>query len=149
MKKIIISGIIFIIFGFVLGNLIFSTNIKLFNKIPQKEKYYFIEEGIYSKNTHISNDFDNVADKVIDYDNNKYYVYLGITKDEKIADRLVKLFESKNIKVTKREKRFNSEEFSNNVKQFDLLINESKSDDEVLTIEEVVLANYREIIKKE
>ena len=39
-----------------------------------------------------------------------------------------------------------NEEFANNVTQFDLLVNESESSEDVLTVEEVVLANYEEII---
>ena len=42
--------------------------------------------------------------------------------------------------------RLNNEEFANNVTQFDLLVKESSSSEDVLTIEEVVLANYEEII---
>ena len=41
-----------------------------------------------------------------------------------------------------------NEEFNNNVTQFDLLINATTSEKEILTIEKVVLANYEEIIKK-
>ena len=41
-----------------------------------------------------------------------------------------------------------NEEFFNNVTQFDLLIENSETEEEILTIEEVVLANYEEIIKK-
>ena len=47
-----------------------------------------------------------------------------------------------------KEKHLSSEEFSTNVEQFDLLIRETKDIDQVLTIEEVILANYEEIIKK-
>ena len=38
-----------------------------------------------------------------------------------------------------------NEEFSSNVSQFDLLVEESDSNDDVLTVEEVVLANYEQI----
>ena len=39
----------------------------------------------------------------------------------------------------------NSKEFSNNLDQFDLLIKSSNTNDDILKIEEVVLANYEEI----
>ena len=42
-----------------------------------------------------------------------------------------------------------NEEFYNNVTQFDLLLNNDISESEMLTIEEVVLANYEEITRKE
>ena len=45
--------------------------------------------------------------------------------------------------------KFSNEEFDHNVEQFDLLINSATNKEEILTIEEVVLANYEEIIKKQ
>ena len=42
-----------------------------------------------------------------------------------------------------------NEEFYNNVTQFDLLINNTNNSNEILTITEVVLANYEEIVKSQ
>mgnify|MGYP000570592330 FL=1 len=39
-----------------------------------------------------------------------------------------------------------NEEFASNVSQFDLLVKESDSKDDILTVEEVVMANYEQII---
>ena len=46
------------------------------------------------------------------------------------------------------EKNIKSEEFSTNLNQFDLLIKDTNDPDQILTIEEVILANYEEIIKR-
>ena len=59
----------------------------------------------------------------------------------------VKEFAMENhLTIYQPEKVKNNEEFANNVTQFDLLVKESSSSEDVLTIEEVVLANYEEII---
>ena len=52
-------------------------------------------------------------------------------------------------KVYIEERKITNEEFSSNIEQFDLLINSAKTKSEILTITEVVLANYEEIIKKQ
>ena len=41
--------------------------------------------------------------------------------------------------------KLDNEEFSNNVVQFDWLVKDSEYEDDILTIEEVVLANYEEL----
>ena len=90
----------------------------------------------------------NMDLKVVDELDNKYYVYLGITKDESIAKRLKDIYESQGYQIYIKEVSLSNEEFNNNVTQFDLLINATTSEKEILTIEKVVLANYEEIIKK-
>ena len=44
MKKIIIKGLIYIIIGYILGNILFKSKIDLIKNITNKEIYYFIEE---------------------------------------------------------------------------------------------------------
>ena len=149
MKKILIKGIIFIIIGFYLGYFIFGTKIELARKINKKEIYYFLQQGVYSDKENLKLNSKDLSQKVVDYSNDKYYVYVGITKDKKIADKLIEIYKDKGISLHKKEKNINSKEFKSNVEQFDLLINSTTDNDEILTIEEVVLANYNEIIKKE
>lgn len=146
MKKIIISGILLIILGYYLGNFIFNDlNI---NKLKKEEKYYFLQEGVYNNKDNLNNNISNLTNKIIDYKNDKYYVYVGITKDLEVAEKLMKIYEKDGFNIYIKEKGLSSEEFSTNVSQFDLLIKENEDDNQILTIEEVVLANYEEIIKK-
>ena len=111
--------------------------------------YYFLQQGVYSNKDNLKNNSKDLSQKIIDYNNDKYYVYVGITKDKKVADKLIKIYKEKGIILHKKEKSINSKELKSNIEQFDLLINATKEDDEILTIEDVVIANYNEIIKKE
>ena len=147
MKKIIIKGSIYILLGYILGYIFFSNKIELVQKLINKDTYYFIEQGIYYDKEILQNNISKISYKVIDKDKNKYTVYVGITKDREVAEKIKDVYEKNNIKTIIKEKYLSSEEFSNNVDQFDFLIKESKSEDELMTIEEVVLANYEEIIK--
>lgn len=147
MKKILIFGIIFIFIGFILGKMIFGNKIDLLKKIYNMDTYYFLQEGVYSDRSILQNNLSKLNKKVIDYNNDKFYVYVGITKDIKVAKKIKKIYKNMGISVYQKEKDISSSEFSNNVTQFDLLINATDEDDEILTIEEVVLANYDEIVK--
>ena len=86
--------------------------------------------------------------KTVDSKNDKQYVYLGITRDEKNAQKLKEIYENKGYQIYIKEQNLSNEEFYNNVTQFDILINSTNKESEILTIEEVVLANYEELIKR-
>ena len=146
MKKKIFYSIIILITGIIVGrNIYLSKSTQTFSN---KDIYYFIQEGVYSSKSIMEENIKNMDLKVVDEIDNKYYVYLGITKDENIAKKLKEIYESLGYQIYIKELSLSNEEFNNNVTQFDLLINASTSTKEILTIEKVVLANYEEIIKK-
>ena len=146
MKKKIFYSLIILITGIIVGrNIYLSKSTQVFSN---KDIYYFIQEGVYSSKSIMEENIKNMDLKVVDEIDNKYYVYLGITKDENIAKKLKEIYESLGYQIYIKELSLSNEEFNNNVTQFDLLINASTSTKEILTIEKVVLANYEEIIKK-
>ena len=146
MKKKIFYSIIILITGIIVGRNIYLS--KTTQTFSNKDMYYFIQEGVYSSKSIMEENVKNMDLKVVDEIDNKYYVYLGITKDENIAKRLKEIYESLGYQIYIKELSLSNEEFNNNVTQFDLLINASTTTNEILTIEKVVLANYEEIIKK-
>ena len=148
MKKLIILSIIFILLGFLLGEFLFTDKIELIKRLQKGDTYYFLEEGVYTDLSKINNKLTDIGKRVIVNKDNKYYVYVGITKDLEVLEKLKKIYEDKNINIYPKEIILSSNYFSVNVDQFDLLIKDTKDIDQILTIEEVVLSNYEEIIKK-
>lgn len=148
MKKTLIKGLLLIILGFFLGQIIFSDKIELIKKLQKGDTYYFLREGIYNSYDSIQNNI-NISRKIIENKDNKYYVYVGITRDKEVLGKLKEIYKEKNIDVYTKEVILESQEFKNNVEQFDLLIKQTKDTSQILTIEEVVIANYEEIIKKQ
>ena len=148
MKKILFKRLIFITLGFFLGQIIFSDKIELIKKLQKGDTYYFLREGIYNSYDSIQNNI-NISRKIIENKDNKYYVYVGITRDKEVLEKLKEIYKEKNIDVYTKEVILESQEFKTNVEQFDLLIKQTKDTSQILTIEEVVIANYEEIIKKQ
>ena len=148
MKKIIIKGILLVAIGLFIGQFLFGEKIELIKKLQKGDTYYFLEEGVYSNYNNIQNNI-NAYRKIIENKNNKYHVYIGITRDKKVLEKLKKIYKEDNINVSVKEINLYSQEFKNNVEQFDLLIKQTKDNSQILTIEEVVIANYQEIIKKQ
>ena len=148
MKKIIIKGILFIVIGFFIGQFLFADKIELIKRLQKGDTYYFLEEGVYNNYDNIQNNL-NINRRVIENNNNKYHVYIGITRDKEVLEKLKEIYKKDNINITVKEKILESVEFKTNVEQFDLLIKQTKDNSQILTIEEVVIANYEEIIKKQ
>ena len=87
-----------------------------------------------------------ITQKVISENKNYYYVYIGITKNIDVAKKIKELYEERGYKIKIKEKQLKNEEFSNNVSQFDILLKEATTFDEVLTIEKIILSNYDDLI---
>lgn len=150
MKKIIIISIILLILTIFISNYIYTNRNSLltnFNTETDENTYYFIEEGVYDNKDIIENNFNKTYPYIIDYSNNKFYVYLGITNNLEVSKKLEEIYLNHNINVKRRNKKLTSSEFYNNIIQFDLLIKATSDEEEILKIEEVVLANYEEMIK--
>ena len=149
MKKIIFKIILFIGIGFSLGEIIFGKKIETIKQLANKETYYFLQEGIYNNKMLLKENCKYLNDKIIEKHNDKYYVFLAITKDLSILNKLKDIYEKAGIKTIITQKNISSNSFSENLNQLDYLIKNTKDDEHILLIEKVILANYEEMIKKE
>lgn len=122
---------------------------KLVNTFSEGKTYYFIQEGVYSSKEIMTENTKDIQVKTVDTLNDKQYVYLGITRDNNNAKKIKDIYEKKGYQIYIKEQNLSNEEFYNNVTQFDILVNSTDKASEILTIEEVVLANYEELIKKD
>lgn len=149
MRKTIISGIIFLGLGALFGNLLYKNGQQRLSSVfNEGTTYYFLQEGAYNSKEIMEENTKKLDRKVVDINDDKYYVYLGITQSEENATKIKSFYEEDGYQIYIKEVKLANEEFYNNVTQFDLLIKNTEKKEEVLAIEEVVLANYEEIIKK-
>lgn len=150
MKKTMIVSLASIILGALSAMLLNSTyKEKLINTFSEGKTYYFIQEGVYSSKEIMTENTKDIQVKTVDTLNNQHYVYLGITRDNNNAKKIKDIYEKKGYQIYIKEQNLSNEEFYNNVTQFDILVNSTDKASEILTIEEVVLANYEELIKKD
>ena len=147
MKKVLIRGVVYVIIGYILGSFLFKSKLELIKNITSKESYYFLEEGKVGDKEILENKVSNLTTSVIDYKNNDFYIYRGITKDLDAAKKVKKILEDKGFSITIKEKYLNNQEFSTTITQFDNLINTSLTTDEILKVEEVILSTYEEVVK--
>ena len=73
---------------------------------------------------------------------------MGITTNEKIAEKIKDIYNKMDIDIYEKDVYINDDTFINNVEQFDSIILSSKEED-ILTVEEVILSNYEEVFGNE
>lgn len=147
MKKGIFIISLCIIAGLFLGTYTFN---KLENKDTKKvsanvltnQNVYAFQYGVYSNKDNLKS-LEGI-NYTYEYLNDKYYVYVGMTKNEKNIEKLKKYFESINYPIYVKEIEVNGE-FAETLKQYDLLLDEAVQNESIKTILESVIAKYEEL----
>lgn len=147
MKKYLLTLIISLIVGFLLSNYILNQydDFKGITVYKEGEMLYFIEYGIY-------NDYQEMEENTINLENyiyqldDKYHVYIGITKSDEVLNKINNYFKNLGYNITNREFYITNKEFINSIENNDKIL--LLTDDEVV-IGEVVsngLTTYEEVV---
>lgn len=123
-----------ILFGFVISRIF--NNI-IYKDISLRTNCYFL----------VNNDKQKLNNNSIKYyiDNNNFK-YLAVTSNMKNADKLKLVYDSLGIKTSIMESYINNDEFINNLKEYDTLIEKVKKKSDLISISEVVLSSYEEMV---
>ena len=146
-KRFIFSLIIAIVSGALLGH-------TLFEKFKEEEQtvfndmspIYFLREGVYDNLEYALASANKFDTKIIVKEKAKYYLYLAISKSEDNLASIKKIYNDKNLVVET--KNIKNESFLTALEQMENLFKKASSDEEKLTIEKVILANYEELVLK-
>ena len=144
-KKFIFSLIIAIASGTILGH-------TLFEKFKEEEQtvfnyktpVYFLREGVYDNLDYALENANKFATKIIVKDKAKYYLYLAISKNEDNLAMIKKIYNNNNLVVET--KNINNDSFLTVLDQMENLLKKTSNNEEKLTIEKVILANYEELV---
>ena len=144
-KKFIFSLIIAIVSGALLGHTLFEKfkeeEQTVFNDISP---IYFLREGVYDNLDYALANANKFDTKIIVKEKAKYYLYLAISKSEDNLASIKKIYNDKNLVVET--KNISNESFLTALEQMENLFKKASSDEEKLTIEKVILANYEELV---
>ena len=146
-KRFIFSLIIALVSGALLGH-------TLFEKFKEEEQtvfndmspIYFLREGVYDNLEYALANANKFDTKIIVKEKAKYYLYLAISKSEDNLASIKKIYNDKNLVVET--KNINNESFLTALEQMENLFKKASNDEEKLTIEKVILANYEELVLK-
>lgn len=132
-KKYLIHLLFAIILGFISAQIVYSNY-----------RDNILDLGYNSFFLSIKDDYDDAL-MVFDEVGNKSY-YVGITTSMENANKIKKIYENKNISIIIEPKNISNEEFLSNLEQYDILISSVDNDERVISINEVVLSSYDEMV---
>ena len=136
--------VISIILGFISAQIVYST----YRKNLEESSYnaYIIQIGSYNNEDSLDETFESEEDYLIVEEDGKYNVYVGITTDLVNANKIKNLYQNKNIETYIKPTVINNVEFVNNLEQYDILISEVDSEENIISISDVILSSYEEMV---
>ena len=134
-----------ILLGYLCASFIFNQygiDSLVFN---EKASFYYLQCGAYNSKAASDKDFKDILHITVEEDN-KYYSYIGMTADIDVAKKIKKLYEDKDIDIYIKESYLGKTDFVNQLIQYDVLLESTKSIEEVNSVLKTVLATYDEIV---
>lgn len=107
---------------------------------------YAIQYGVYSSHETMEKNISNLDNYIVSLEDGKYYIYLGFTTDYNNLLKLRQFFEKKDLKVYSKEIFINNPEFLSSLEQFDILLDNANSEEDILSVNDAILSSYNEII---
>lgn len=149
--KFIVPLISAILIGFLLGKFMFNqydskTSIKtVFN--DKGQSLYFIQQGVYSSKESMEANVSSFSSYIYEVNDNKYYVYIGITGNKENVSKLEGFFKNMGYDIYVKEFNIDSNAFLESLSQYDELLLQTTDEKAIKTIESQVLSKYEELIQ--
>ena len=147
MKNNLLTILLSILIGFLLTKFTFNqyeTDYNLTTVFNSSEEVTFLKLGIFDKLDNI--DITNYIYNTID---NKYHVYIGITKDKDNIKKIKELYKETEYDITETTISIDNKEFIEILTQYDLLLNEVTDSEVIKTISTSILSKYEELVINE
>lgn len=146
-KKIILSVVFTMLLGIATAKVVYSKTISNDDK-KSNNTVYFLQLGVYTSKNSMQLDTKSIENKIVTQENDKYYVYVGISKSKKNLEKISKLYKNDGYSLYIKEMSVLNNEFLVNLEQFDKLIESAKTNEEINTINMVILSSYEEMVIK-
>lgn len=149
MKKNLATLIIVVILGCFSGKVVYNkiSDVYALN-IKKDNTVYLLQLGVYSNESSLESDTRDINNKLVIKDNNNYYVYVGISKNKDNLKKVSFFYNKLGFNLYLKEQEVSSTEFLTNLEQFDLLLDKASTNDEIESINSVILSSYEEMVLK-
>ena len=126
---------------------VFSAKV-IYNKTNgiNKDDTYILELGSYDPKESLAHDTRDINDFIVLKENNKFLAVVGLSKNKNNLEKVSKLYSNLGYNLFIRAKSIDNKAFNTNLEQFDKLLSEAKREDEVRSINSVILSSYEELI---
>ena len=127
-----------IVIGFILAEVIYAEYKR---NLLVDYNAYLIQIGSFNNDDEV-----NPENYLVLREKDKYNVYAGITTKLSNAIKIKKIYDDEKVNSYIKPVVIDNVEFINNLEQFDLLLSEVDEKDNLLSINDVIISEYQEII---
>ena len=148
MKKYLLTFLIAIVIGFFLSNF-FLRQYNDFNGIKVSgigEELYFIQYGVFSNLESLEENTIELQNYVYTRQDNLYYVYVGITKIEENANKIVELYKSLGYDTIIKKFSITNKDFLELLVNYDEVLRSTNDNTAISSIISQVLTKYEEVV---
>ena len=144
-KKFLLSVVVMMLLGIATAKVVYSKTISKDDK-RDDNLVYFLQLGVYTNKNTMSLDTKSVENKIVAEEDGKYYVYVGISKDKDNLKKISNIYDDLGYSLYIKEQKVIDVEFRTNLEQFDKLLKSAKNEEEINTINSVILSSYEEMV---
>lgn len=143
-KNFVIPLVISIVLGFISAQIVYST----YRKNLENTDYnvYLIRAGSYNNKDDLEKGFSLDDEYIILEEDGVYNVYVGMTTDLINANKIKNLYSNKNYDTYIKPTVVNNIEFVSNLEQYDILMSEVDDEENIISINDVILSSYEEMV---
>lgn len=134
-----------LLLGYLCANFLFSSYQKTSTTFDGENKVFFLQYGAYQRE--MPTDIQADPHIEVEQDGN-YYVYVGITTDYDNAKKIQDFYEQQGVELYIKEEQVDSDEFFNELSQYDILLESTDTDEEITSVLATILASYEEFVLK-
>ena len=148
-KKYMMPTFIALITGLILGRFVlnqYNFEGKIIPTISSSKYAYFIQQGVYSSKESMEDNVLSFPYYIYMVDNEKYYVYIGITFLEENMEKIKGYYKDKGYTTYVKQININNDDFITVLEQYDILLKETSDKEVIGTVCSQVLKKYEELV---
>jgi len=131
--------------GAILGRFFYSNYEKEQN-LEKNYNSYLLQLGIFNTKEDVGKELHGIENYIVIEKDKKYYVYLGVSTKKDNATKLQEVFLDKDINTSIKKTVIDDIEFMSSLEQFDLLLDSVTNDEDIMSINAVILSSYEEML---
>jgi len=148
MKKYLFTFLLAIIIGFFLS-VFFIKQYDSFTGIKVSgigEELYFVQYGVFSSLESMENETITLENYVYNINDNMYYVYVGITKKEDNANKIVDYYKSLGYPTIIKKFEITNSKFLEELTNYDSILSSTTDKTVIASLISQVLSKYEEVV---
>lgn len=139
----LISIVCALLLGYLCANFIFSEYKDSQTVYGESGIIYFLQYGVYTNKEH---EKINASKYLEVKENDKYYIYIGMTTSLENAEKIKRTYKDKGIELYIKSDYVSNKEFVSELSQYDILLDNSKTEEEMNSVLSTVLSSYEEFV---